>query len=54
MYKFFYIWLDFLDRDGGRDRMLGWRYFLPNPIFFFIFLRVGVPQQSPHISVQKL
>lgn len=54
VYKFFYFWLDFFDRDGGRDRMLGWRYVLPNPIFFFLFFRVAVPQRAPSISVRRL
>jgi len=53
-YKFFYVWLDFFGRDGDRDRMLGWRYILPNPIFFFMFLRVAVPQQGRSISVHRL
>ena len=54
VYKFLYVWLDFFGRDGDRDRMLGWRYILPNPFFFFIFLRVAVPQQGRSISVHRL
>lgn len=54
IYKFLYVWLDFVDRDGCRDRMLGWRYVVPNPLFFFIFLRVAVPQHTPTISVHAL
>lgn len=52
LYKFLYVWLDFVGRDGHRDRMLGWRYILPNPLFFFIFLRIAVPQQAPDLSVR--
>lgn len=54
IYKFFYVWLDFVDRDGRRDRMLGWRYILPNPLFFFIAFRVAVPQHAPGINVRTL
>lgn len=53
-YKFIYVWLDFFDREGRRDPMLGWRYVLPNLLFFFIAWRVAVPRQDPRISVQTV
>lgn len=53
-YKGLYVWLRFIAADGTRDAMLGWRYFLPNPLFFFIAFRVAVPQSSPEIRVETL
>ncbi len=52
-YKFLYVWLNFERSDGKKDKFLGWKYFLPNPIFPFIWFRVAVPQQHPLISIQK-
>lgn len=52
IYKFLYVWLDFVARDGSRDRMLGWRYWLPNPLFFFIAFRVAIPQGAPSLRIE--
>lgn len=54
LYKFLYVWLDFLASDGSRTRSLGWVYWLPNPLFFFIAFRVAVPQSTPALSVEDL
>ncbi len=54
IYKFLYVWLDFVAADGTRDRMLGWRYWLPNPLFFFIAFRVAVPQVASTLRVADL
>ncbi len=43
IYKFFYVWLNFQRKDGDVDKMLGWLYFLPNPLFPFIWFRVALP-----------
>ena len=51
LYKFLYVWLDFHRGDGGVDRNLGWKYWLPNPLFPFIWFRVAVPQQHPYLRV---
>lgn len=53
-YKGLYVWLHFIAADGTREAMLGWRYFLPNPLFFFIAFRVAVPQSSPEIRVETV
>ena len=53
-YKGLYVWLHFIAADGTRDAMLGWRYILPNPLFFFISFRVAVPQNSTQIRVETL
>ena len=50
-YKFLYVWLDFRRSDGEIDRFLGWRYWLPNPIFPFIWFRVALPQEHPDLLV---
>ncbi len=39
-YKFLYVWLDLHLPDGERSRSLGWLYWLPNPLFPFIWYRV--------------
>ena len=52
-YKFLYVWLDFHDEEGNVHRNLGWKYWLPNPIFPFIWFRVAVPQQHPDIIVTE-
>ena len=50
-YKFLYVWLDFRGSDGEVDKFLGWRYWLPNPIFPFIWFRVAVPAEHPDLLV---
>ena len=50
-YKFLYVWLDFRRSDGEVDKFLGWRYWLPNPIFPFIWFRVAVPADHPDLLV---
>jgi uncharacterized protein (DUF427 family) len=52
LYKFLYVWLDFTASDGSRTPNLGWLYWLPNPLFFFIAFRVAVPQSSPALAVE--
>jgi uncharacterized protein (DUF427 family) len=37
-YKFFYVWLNYQIDDKRKDKWIGWMYFLPNPLFFFIGL----------------
>lgn len=51
MYKFLYVWLDFHGNDGEIDSNLGWKYWLPNPLFPFIWFRVALPQQHPNLLV---
>ncbi|GAC1578357.1 MAG: hypothetical protein NVS3B5_10950 [Sphingomicrobium sp.] len=47
-----YVWLDLVSHDGARDAMLGWRYWLPNPLLFFIAFRVAVPGGASHIRIE--
>jgi hypothetical protein len=52
LYKFLYVGLDFVAQDGTRERGLGWLYWLPNPLFFFIAFRPAVPDSSPSLTVK--
>lgn len=53
-YKFLYVWLDFRPRGGDRVRNLGWLYWLPNPLFPFIWFRVAVPRHHPELDIEEL
>lgn len=53
-YKFLYVWLDLDLEDGERIRSLAWMYWLPNPLFPFIWYRVGLPGQHPELEVETL
>ncbi len=52
-YKFLYVWLDLRLEGGRRVRNLGWMYWLPNPLFPFIWFRVAVPREHPELSVEE-
>ena len=54
IYKFLYVWLDFKPENGAASKFLGWFYWLPNPLFPFIWFRVAVPQHHPEITVEDL
>ena len=53
IYKFLYVWLDFVAGDGTRTRNLGWLYWLPNPLLPFIWFRVAVPRSHPDLAVEE-
>ena len=53
VYKFLYVWCDLLLPDGGRSRNLGWMYWLPNPLFPFIWFRVALPRTHPELIVEE-
>ena len=52
-YKFFYTWMD-LRLPDGRSQSLGWMYWLPNPLFPFIWFRVAVPREHPEIEIEEV
>ncbi|MGD9685126.1 MAG: hypothetical protein AB7W16_28495 [Candidatus Obscuribacterales bacterium] len=53
-YKFFYVWLDYMPEEGKWSRMIGWKYWLPNPLFPFIWFRVGLPRFHPELLIEDL
>ncbi len=52
-YKFFYVWLDLKLKDGSKISNLGWLYWLPNPLFPFIWYRIGLPRSHPGLLVEE-
>ena len=52
-YKFLYVWLDLKLEDGVKVKNLGWKYWLPNPLFPFIWYRVGIPRSHPDLLVEE-
>ncbi|MHA1547475.1 MAG: hypothetical protein ACTSYE_00935 [Alphaproteobacteria bacterium] len=46
VYKFLYVYLDFVPKAGAKERFLGWLYWLPNPLLPFIAFRTAVPGAS--------
>ncbi len=51
-YKFLYVGLNL--RVGDETfRNLGWKYWLPNPLFPFIWFRVAVPRHHPELLVEE-
>lgn len=53
-YKFLYVWLDLNLGNGDKVKNLGWLYWLPNPLFPFIWYRVGLPQRHPDLLVEEV
>ncbi len=53
VYKFLYVWMDLHLPVGKKIKGLGWMYWLPNPLFPFIWYRVAVPRHHPEISVRE-
>lgn len=53
IYKFVYVWMDY-SWHGGRSRNLGWFYWLPNPVFPFIWYRVALPGDHPDLEIQLI
>jgi len=53
IYKFLYVWMDLVIDQDKRIRNLGWIYWLPNPLFPFIWFRVAVPRVHPEIEVEE-
>jgi uncharacterized protein (DUF427 family) len=54
VYKFLYVWMDLHLENGHRIQNLGWLYWLPNPLFPFIWYRVGIPQNHPELVVEEI
>ncbi len=53
-YKFLYFWYHFKSQEGTKYPMLGWKYWLPNPLFPFIAFRIAVPAHHGDIEVREV
>ncbi len=54
IYKFLYVWLDLRLPGEAPLRSVGWRYWLPNPLFPFIAFRVAVPRSHPELLIEEV
>ena len=52
-YKFLYVWMNLNLEDGSKVSNLAWLYWLPNPLFPFIWYRVGVPKMHPELTIEE-
>lgn len=53
IYKFLYVWLDFVLDDETKVENLGWLYWLPNPLLPFIWYRIAVPRSHPELLIEE-
>ena len=52
VYKFLYVWMDLYVGEEKRVRNIAWMYWLPNPLFPFIWFRVALPRSHPDIDIE--
>ena len=52
-YKGLYVRLDLQLPDKAAVRSLAWLYWLPNPLFPFIWFRVALPGSHPDLSIEE-
>ena len=52
-YKFLYVWMDLHLDENTRIQNLGWMYWLPNPLFPFIWFRVAMPRHHPELEIEE-
>jgi len=52
--KGLFRWLDLTPPAGAAAPALGWRYWLPNPLMPFIWLRVAVPDVHPDVAIEEV
>ncbi|MEK6224396.1 MAG: hypothetical protein N2A97_06000 [Thermodesulfobacteriales bacterium] len=52
-YKFFYVWMNLVLKDGKKVSNLAWLYWFPNPLLPFIWFRVAVPDMHPELKVEE-
>ena len=58
IYKFLYVWMDLWLPSPGtgnevKERSIAWMYWLPNPLLPFIWFRVALPGQHPHLLIER-
>ena len=51
-YKFIYFWYHLELENGRVEKMIAWKYWLPNPLFPFIAFRIGIPQNHPALIIE--
>ena len=52
-YKGLYVWLDLQLPERPALKSLAWLYWLPNPLFPFIWFRVALPGSHPDLSIEE-
>lgn len=52
-YKGLYVWLDLRLPQGSVVKSMAWLYWLPNPLFPFIWFRVALPGSHPDLLVEE-
>ncbi len=52
-YQGLYFWMDLRLRGQTAEKSIAWFYWLPNPLFPFIWFRVALPGQHPDLEIQE-
>jgi uncharacterized protein (DUF427 family) len=52
-YKGLYVWMNLLLPDTKPEKSIAWYYWLPNPLFPFIWFRVALPGSHPNLVVEQ-
>ena len=52
-YKGIYVWLDLRLPQGLVVKSIAWLYWLPNPLFPFIWFRVALPGSHPDLLIEE-
>ena len=52
-YKGLYVWLDFQLPGRSAVKSLAWLYWLPNPLFPFIWFRVALPGSQSDLLIEE-
>jgi uncharacterized protein (DUF427 family) len=52
-YKGLYVWVDLVIPGQESIKNLAWLYWLPNPLFPFIWYRIAVPGQHPDLLIEE-
>lgn len=51
-YKFIYFWYHLHLQNGEVESMIGWKYWVPNPLFPFIAFRIALPAHHPSLTIE--
>ena len=52
-YKGLYFWMDLRLSGQVTVHSIAWLYWLPNPLFPFIWFRVALPGQHPDLEIEE-